>query len=147
MYLRIRKYIVNSYVGSAAAFLLATSLLLSIVSYHVDDVSWNTSSMLVTNNILGYSGAVLADLLLQIMGLASVALVISIFSWAIILFAKGVITFFWYRCFALMVSTTLLTALFAVLGGEFIPAGPGGYLGATLSIYFYNQSFMIGAVI
>jgi S-DNA-T family DNA segregation ATPase FtsK/SpoIIIE len=50
---------------------LGLVILLSLVSYHVQDPSWNTSSASRPLNLIGFPGAYLADLLFQIFGAAA----------------------------------------------------------------------------
>jgi S-DNA-T family DNA segregation ATPase FtsK/SpoIIIE len=45
--------------------------LLSLVSYHIQDPSWNTASSVRPLNLVGYPGAYLSDLLIQVFGAAA----------------------------------------------------------------------------
>jgi S-DNA-T family DNA segregation ATPase FtsK/SpoIIIE len=46
-------------------------LLLSLVSYHVQDPSWNTASGVRPLNLIGYPGSYIADFSFQVFGAAS----------------------------------------------------------------------------
>ena len=65
-----------------AIFALATALALALASYHPDDAALNVASAVKPNNWLGAPGAYAADLLLQTLGLASVAVVGIMACWA-----------------------------------------------------------------
>ncbi len=63
--------------AAAVVFLFAgISCALSLISYHPTDPSWNTATptRVRPNNLLGYPGSYLADLMLQTLGLAALAL-------------------------------------------------------------------------
>ena len=57
--------------------------LLSLVSYHAQDPSWDTASDARPLNLIGYPGAYLADLFLQLFGAAALLLPLLVFllSW------------------------------------------------------------------
>lgn len=67
----------------AICALIGFLALLSFVSYHADDPSLNTVSDLAARNLLGGSGAVLADLLLQTFGLSAWPLMVFVISFGI----------------------------------------------------------------
>ena len=50
---------------------LGIVILLSLVSYHTQDPSWNTVASARPLNLIGYPGSYVSDLLLQTFGLAS----------------------------------------------------------------------------
>lgn len=60
--------------NEATGFLILSAglvLLLSLVSYHVQDPSWNTSTGARPLNLIGYPGSYLSDLAFQVFGAAS----------------------------------------------------------------------------
>src|SRR5688572_22285899 len=60
--------------NEASGFLILSAglvVLLSLVSYHVQDPSWNTASGARPLNLIGYPGSYLADLLFQVFGATS----------------------------------------------------------------------------
>src|SRR4051812_37253501 len=59
----------------------ATAALLALASYSSDDASLNNATLRDASNWLGVFGAVGADLLLQIFGLASLAFLAPLFVW------------------------------------------------------------------
>ena len=60
---------------------LACVITLSTLSYHSADPSWNRASDTEPQNLVGGLGASIADMLLQILGLASIMLCISLIAW------------------------------------------------------------------
>ncbi|SEQ53726.1 DNA segregation ATPase FtsK/SpoIIIE, S-DNA-T family [Faunimonas pinastri] len=62
--------------GGLAMIALAGAMVLSLVTWHVDDPSLSYSSERAAHNLLGHPGAVFADLAMQGLGLAVVGLVL-----------------------------------------------------------------------
>ena len=56
-------------------FLLAIYLIISLISWHPNDPSFNNHNNGLIQNFLGTSGAVISDLMLQAIGLGSFALI------------------------------------------------------------------------
>src|SRR5688572_4972348 len=67
--------------GIGLVFLgLGITLALTLISYHPDDLSWNTAtSVLKPQNLIGKFGSHLADLLLQVVGLGAFTLPVLFF--------------------------------------------------------------------
>lgn len=63
-------------------FAFATALALALASYHPDDASINVATTATAQNWLGTPGAYAADMLLQALGLASIAVVVIMACWA-----------------------------------------------------------------
>ena len=56
-------------------------LFLAVVSYHPEDASLNSATGLPPSNLIGYSGAIVADLLMQTFGYAVYFLILGIAAW------------------------------------------------------------------
>ena len=113
----------------------ALLLTLALLTYHPQDPSYNVSSLDGFHNWLGFPGAVMADFLLQSIGLASIFLVITLLGW-------GWRQFFRHRPLRLPVRILLLipallacSFLFSLLpfpSNWPISAGLGGAIGSLL---------------
>ena len=55
---------------------------IALASYHVGDPSLNTATGRAAENLVGYAGAIAADLALQSIGLAAIVLIIAPLAWA-----------------------------------------------------------------
>jgi S-DNA-T family DNA segregation ATPase FtsK/SpoIIIE len=123
--------------GLAAASAL---LLLALVSYSAADPSLDTATAGHARNLLGPPGAVVADLLLQVFGLAAGLPVVALAAWAFRLFAGRGTAGLTGRLVALILATPVLAGVFAALPGPHgaplpwpVAAGPGGAVGALLA--------------
>lgn len=100
--------------SGVASISLGLALLLSIISYHTVDSSLNTASGTAIVNWLGHSGAVLADLFLQLLGLGSFMLVFALIVWGGILVVEAKIyrpiLKFFLLLIAIILASTALTA-------------------------------------
>ena len=63
--------------------LLCTAALLALISYSRDDPSLNTATSLTPQNALGFTGAIMADALLQTVGLGALAILLAIGAWGV----------------------------------------------------------------
>ena len=61
--------------------LLAAALVTSLVTYNVNDPSWNNVTEALPQNLLWYPGAYISDFLLQITGLAAFLLALPLITW------------------------------------------------------------------
>ncbi|MDX1580429.1 MAG: DNA translocase FtsK 4TM domain-containing protein, partial [Alphaproteobacteria bacterium] len=110
-------------------------LALSLISYNPDDPSASTATTAAATNWLGDTGAYIADLLLQTLGLASVFLIIALWCWGGRLIAHMGLYDFWRYAALLPLSLLAWSAGFAG-----VPAWPtwpvgsglGGFIGLTL---------------
>jgi S-DNA-T family DNA segregation ATPase FtsK/SpoIIIE len=123
--------------GLAAASAL---LLLALVSYSAADPSLDTATAGHARNLLGPPGALVADLLLQVFGLAAGLPVLALAAWSFRLFAGRGTAGLAFRLIALILGTPVLAGVFAALPGPHgaplpwpVAAGPGGAVGALLA--------------
>jgi S-DNA-T family DNA segregation ATPase FtsK/SpoIIIE len=75
IYRRIRE------IGGAGLLAVAATAGLALASWSVQDPSFSHATAAPVRNIIGVAGAVVADLLMQLIGLASIALVLPIAIW------------------------------------------------------------------
>ncbi|MAZ76232.1 MAG: cell division protein FtsK [Micavibrio sp.] len=138
----MKAFIARRIVDSLGFFGLITGafLTLSIISYNATDPSLNTAS---TNdrimNWMGSSGAMLADLFLQTLGLASILFAFAFAIWGGSLLKRRSLTPFGLRIVALVASVFILSITFArVPSGDWLPQS---YLGGSIgSLMFQNIS-------
>ena len=124
-------------------------ILLSLVSYHAQDPSWNTASDAHPVNLVGYPGSYLSDALFQIFGAAS-------FLFPFLIFA---LAWKWIRSEevpagsvktggALLLALSLCAGLsffpFHLFGGSILV---GGTLGMVLAHYLLNALNLAGALL
>jgi len=142
----------NHWLNEIIGFLLLSAglvMLLSLVSYHVQDPSWDTASISRPLNLVGYPGSYLADLCFQTLGAASFLLPLMFFAWA----------WKWIRSeevqagAAKVIGFALLTASLAG-GFSFLPfhlfggsVPIGGTLGLILANYMVDNLNPTGALL
>jgi S-DNA-T family DNA segregation ATPase FtsK/SpoIIIE len=130
-------------------YVLAGSLLvmscvyiaLCLMTYHPADPSFNRATNADISNAGGTLGAYLADILLQVMGLASMLLVLVPVAWGIKLFRGEKVYYLWMRISFLLISIVIATALAARIEPPLswpIASGFGGTMGSLLHDTFYD---------
>lgn len=114
---------------------------LCLMTYHPADPSFNRATNASIANAGGTLGAYTADLLLQVMGLASSLLVLVPMAWGIKLFRGQKIYYMWMRASFLLMTITIATALSATIEPPLswpINSGFGGTMGSLLHDTFYD---------
>ncbi len=123
-------------------------VLLSLLTYHAGDPSWNTASDedAATANWMGGYGAYLADILIQMFGIGALALPIGLLAWGVRLWRHEDFGPFWLRATSLLISAIFLgVAGSAIPGGDWLTyATLGGGGGTFLANVF---SGWLGAII
>ena len=118
---------------------LAIGLVLAMASFDPSDPSFNTAGGGKVNNLLGYPGAVAADLALQTFGLAASVAVVAFIAWGLRLLRRQAVPRAPHRIAALM-----LTLMVAALAFEAAPVpeawpllspGLGGLVGRQLMVW------------
>ena len=94
---------------------LAFSLLLINLTYNSADPSFNTTGSSETKNLLGSVGAAIADISLQGLGLANIAIIIVLGAWGIQLVSQRVIGRVIQRIFCLFIAIAMIATSFAAL--------------------------------
>jgi len=84
--------------------LVTASMLTAVVTYHPSDASLNSASSLPPANLLGHSGAVFADVIMQSVGFAVYFLIIGMAAWSWRLIKKQPISHLSWRLIALVLA-------------------------------------------
>lgn len=116
-------------------FALATAMALALASYHPDDASINVATTSPAANWLGTPGAYGADLLLQSLGLASIAVVVILACWAWRIASHRGLPWYGLRLALILPCLVMLAAVAAAIKApEQWPqvAGLGGFAGDWL---------------
>ncbi|MBN07573.1 MAG: cell division protein FtsK [Rhodospirillaceae bacterium] len=121
----------------AGLLLFSGSILitLALLSYQPSDWSWNTASDGTVHNLLGAFGAVLSDVILQAVGLASVLMLVALLAWGWRMFKKERVTHLWIRLLMAIsgiLFTTIFLSLFQQSESWPLSAGLGGAIGMVL---------------
>jgi S-DNA-T family DNA segregation ATPase FtsK/SpoIIIE len=113
-----------------ALVLAAFAALLALVSYSADDASLNNANLREVGNWLGPLGAVAADLLLQIFGLAAVAFLAPLLVWGARALRGKSLKYAMWRLLAWPLGTlTVAAGLGLMPPSTRLPAGVGGMIG------------------
>ena len=121
--------------AGTALCLLTFALMLCLVTYNPADPSLNRATGNAATNAGGYAGALIADLTLQILGLASSLLVLIPAAWGIKLLRSEPVSHMWLRVTLLLGSLVLSSALLAHMEPPLswpISSGFGGSIGVVL---------------
>ena len=116
-------------------FLFCCLIAIALLSYQPSDLSLNTASDGNVRNVLGPFGAILSDVLLQSVGLASITLLAALAAWSWRLIKKESVSNLWLRLL-MAVSGLLCTAVFLSVFEQPerwpLGAGLGGAIGMVL---------------
>jgi DNA segregation ATPase FtsK/SpoIIIE, S-DNA-T family len=135
-----------------ALCLFSSYLLLSLITYNQADPSLNRATGNAVTNAGGYTGALVADLALQIMGLASLLLVMVPIAWGLKMMRGHSVSHLWLRFTLLIISLVLCAGLLSTMEPPMawpIGSGFGGSIGTVLHDVFYKlfkNSLFIGSV-
>ena len=124
--------------------LLALMVLLSVafLTYNASDASWNSANTATVINILGAPGAIISDVLIQMIGIANFLLVIVPSFWGIRLLTHSSIEKPFLRLIFLFIGVILFSSsVTRISAPEFwsISSGMGGTLGPIL----FNQILLL----
>ncbi|WP_262693420.1 DNA translocase FtsK [Kordiimonas aquimaris] len=126
----------------------AVAMALSVASYNPQDPALNTQNYAPVTNLLGEYGAIVADVLMQTLALASYLLVLPLFLWGVKVMRLKWLPLFWLNLAALPVGVILLSVTFSVIppDPEFVvQTGYGGVIGQRL--YSMVVGLMSGIII
>ena len=122
---------------------LAGFIALALVGYDSGDPTVNQATGAVPHNLMGYAGAVIADLLLQTLGLGAMVLALIPLGWAWRIISHRGLPWFWLHIALLPVSVTLaatLAALFPVSEHWPLQVGLGGLIGTVMYTWLITLS-------
>jgi len=114
---------------------------LCLITYHQADPSLNRATGDTVVNAGGHAGALIADLMLQLLGLSSSLLVIVPTIWGIKILRNHPVTFLWVRFSLLIVSLVSTSAMLSLVEPPLswpITSGFGGSIGAVLHDLCYK---------
>jgi S-DNA-T family DNA segregation ATPase FtsK/SpoIIIE len=125
-------------------FFAALLLFLTLVSYDHGDPSWNSAASAPTHNWVGPYGAHVADVLIQVSGLASMILPLILFAWSFRLLMNRGLSALWLRLLLIPVCLLLASTALAVLPGWWPGSerGLGGFFGSTLMTFFIQMTHL-----
>jgi S-DNA-T family DNA segregation ATPase FtsK/SpoIIIE len=115
-----------------AIFLALALAVAALATWNVQDPSFSYATDNSPTNILGYSGAIFADLMMQFLGLASILALLPILSWALALIVGRPINRVPARLGAWLAGTLLASATLGCFPAPLtwpIPNGIGGVIG------------------
>ena len=126
---------------SSIIILIDIFLLLSILSYSPSDPNfiYNPENIKI-NNIGGFYGSVISDLLLQSFGLISFFIILNLFIWGVKLFIrKKIINFIpkIFFTFIYIISGTFFISNFSNNSFWLVDNGNGGFVGKIIQEKFY----------
>jgi S-DNA-T family DNA segregation ATPase FtsK/SpoIIIE len=116
-------------------YIIASSYLLTLMSYSPTDTSLNTVSIQPIKNFWGNAGAIIADASFQILGFLAIAPLIIIVRWSTGLVTQKSMPWLWLRFIMIPPALLLLSIALSSWQSEqtlFLPAGAGGALGTVL---------------
>ena len=122
-------------VSGLALIAVALGLGLALASWSVQDPSFSHATNSPVHNLVGQTGAITADLMMQLLGLGAIAIVLPIGIWGWRLASHRPLRREWLRAI-FWIAGVLLAALFAAClprsHGWPLPAGLGGVIGDSL---------------
>ncbi|HSR75654.1 MAG TPA: DNA translocase FtsK [Xanthobacteraceae bacterium] len=119
-------------VAGLALIALSVAAVAALATWSVRDPSFSHATSAPVRNLLGLPGAVTADLMMQLIGLASIALIAPIVAWGLRLITHGLLCREPLRLGLWIVGTVLAAGFFACLPrttGWPLPTGLGGVVG------------------
>ncbi len=117
-------------------------LLLSLLTYNQADPSLNQATSNNVTNMGGYAGALLADLMLQFLGLSSVLTALVPLAWSIKLMNGSSIAFLQIRLSLLIVTMVLTSCLLAKIDPPMSWLIKGG-LGGSIGMMIHDSLFTL----
>ncbi len=141
-----RRFLRRNALGAIGLCLLAVAAVLAaaLATWSVTDPSLNNATRGAVRNLLGTPGAIVADLLIQLVGLASAVILIPVIVWGWrLLFGRAVNVGRW-RIISWLAGTLVATGMLAVVPTPEswpIPTGLGGVIGdfvLRLPLVFLN---------
>ncbi|MCC6597815.1 MAG: DNA translocase FtsK 4TM domain-containing protein [Alphaproteobacteria bacterium] len=125
-----------------ATFLGGGFLLLALISYNGSDPSWNSARMqdagpAEINNWMGESGAWIADLFLQTLGMGSILFALVPLIWGVRSFNRQALSPLWLRTVALLVAGVMGALAFAQVPSAGWIAHP--YMGSSAGTLLFSN--------
>ncbi|MGE4218713.1 MAG: DNA translocase FtsK [Alphaproteobacteria bacterium] len=134
--------------GGAVLVVAGLAMLVAMLGYDRTDPSFNTATDSAAANPLGFVGAVIADLLLQSLGLVGVAAALVMIAWGVRFVRHRGLNHAWLRIALLPLALLLTAAALAaipVFSAWPLEAGFGGFAGALLLNRWQSLTGAFGA--
>ncbi len=115
-----------------ALLAVVAAIVLALATWVVDDPSLSNATDTEPRNLLGFPGAAIADLMMQMLGLASAAVLLPVAAWAIGLVRDRPVTGIGRRLAAWLIGSAFACAFFAAMPAPRtwpLPSGLGGLVG------------------
>lgn len=133
----VNKFLSNSKVQAVILGIIGLATISMLISYKLDDPSFNSATTGYTNNLLGIFGSYLSDFLYQFFGVAAFIIPLSCFIWGKNCWQQK------YRKSFIRISVMLLAlfstaALLSNFDLEFVPSNGGGAAGIII-FHFLKQ--------
>jgi S-DNA-T family DNA segregation ATPase FtsK/SpoIIIE len=119
-------------IGGVALLALAAAAGIALASWSVQDPSFSHATAAPVRNLLGLPGAIVADLLMQLIGIASLALVLPVAAWGWRLLTHRSLDHEWLRLLLWLLGTLGATVFASSLPPTRawpLPTGLGGVVG------------------
>ena len=134
----LKRFIANRFMELLGLGMLAVTIgiALSLASWQADDPSLNYAIDREPENLLGYPGAVVADLLMQFLGLGVIGLILPLLAWSTRWLGHGEIGKPIKRSITIVIGSVLLAAFMSVITAPTawpLPTGLGGAAGDLLA--------------
>lgn len=128
-------------------FSLCFFLILSLISYSSDDPSWNNYSEEDPSNFMGYTGGVVADMLLQIFGMAAIFLPILLALWLKKLVQERQIENFGQKILLGFLSIAIIGASFGFVQFQFLTLNFSGInFGGIVGVFLRPYLDLMGPI-
>ena len=127
------------FIGSVI-MMMSVFIALSLLFYNANDRSFNVANDDAIKNIMGAPGAFISDLIMQMIGFASIQIVIISFLLGAILFVNGKLQYLWLRVPSGLISACLLSMIVhKAMSSQLFQYQmlPGGYFGYFLNDYLH----------
>ena len=125
-------------------FLISIILLLSLVSFNIEDNSFLTSSSNQTKNFIGYLGSFISSFLFYTFGIMSYFVVLFFFIYSLLIFLDKRLKYFFIRLFVLIISLLFIpqTLIHWKIQFSFIEnLNLWGFFATNIYIFYQNNSF------
>ncbi|MCT8972233.1 FtsK/SpoIIIE family DNA translocase [Microbaculum marinisediminis] len=129
-----------------AVLALVGAIVLALATWSVQDPSLSHATETAPVNLLGFPGAAIADLMMQMLGLASGAMLIPVAAWAVRLIADNPVGSVARRLVAWLLGSAFACAFFAAIpapAGWALPSGLGGLVGDA---QLYVTGFLLSPI-
>lgn len=147
MFQYFKKFFFNYYSSLITLLLFGSLIFISLISYDPNDPSFNLVTQKYPHNYLGYFGSYLADLLYQLLGIASFLVPLHFLGWALILLRVGNISWFSLKIIGMSVAVFALSVPLSSLNLKILPAGGGGVIGIIIFSLVEEWGILINIVL